>query len=170
MKPRVGVKRPNVMNARITALLTIVVLSLVACGQAGDGSSTTAVTDSTTTSAASPSTTADGDSSITETTMTREPTVAEAAITHLAAKLGIPENEVQVVEVRIVEWPDGSLGCPEEGKLYTQAVVDGVQVVLQANERIFDYHAGSDGEPFLCPSDERDGGYDFVPPPGFDES
>jgi hypothetical protein len=158
------------MKARRTALLTIVGLSLVACGQASEGSSATEAPDSTTTSTAYPSTTAEGDTSITETTMTREPTVAEAAVTHLAAKLGIPESEVQVIEVRIVEWPDGSLGCPEEGKLYTQAVVEGVQVVLQAHERVFDYHAGSDGEPFLCPSDERDGGYDFVPPPGFDES
>jgi hypothetical protein len=50
--------------------------------------------------------------------------------------------------------------------MYTQAVVDGTQVLLGADERIFDYHAGSDGALFLCPSDEKDGGYEFLPPPG----
>jgi hypothetical protein len=159
------------MKVRITALMPIVGLLLVACGQAGESSATTATTDSTTTTVApATSTTIDEATSTTETTVPGKPTVAEAAIAHLAAKLGIPEEDVQVIEIRIVEWPDGSLGCPEEGKVYTQAVVEGVQVILQADERIFDYHAGSDGEPFLCPSEEKDGGYDFVPPPGFDES
>jgi hypothetical protein len=50
---------------------------------------------------------------------------------------------------------------------YTQAIVEGFQVLLEADGRIYDYHAGADGVPFLCPSEEDDGGYDFVPPPGF---
>lgn len=158
------------MKKRITVVLPIVGLLLVACGQAGESTATETTGGPTTTVAPATSTTADEATSTTETTVPGKPTVAEAATAHLAAKLGIPLEDVQVIEVRIVEWPDGSLGCPEEGKLYTQAVVEGVQVILQADERIFDYHAGSDGEPFLCPSDERDGGYDFVPPPGFDES
>lgn len=159
------------MKVRITALLLVVGLSLVACGQAGEGSATTATTNSTTTTAPpAPSTSVGGPTTTTETTMPGKPTAVDAAVADLAAKLGIAEDEVEVVEVRIVEWPDGSLGCPEEGKLYTQAVVEGVQVILRADERVFDYHSGPDGEPFLCPSEDKDGGYDFVPPPGFDES
>lgn len=95
--------------------------------------------------------------------------VVQEAIRDLAARLDVAEGDIEVVEVRDVQWPDGALGCPEEGKMYTQAVVDGTQVLLGADERIYDYHAGSDGEPFLCPSDEKDGGHGFVPPPRFDE-
>lgn len=93
--------------------------------------------------------------------------LVQAAVRDLSARLGIPEEDIEVVvDAKEVQWPDGALGCPEEGKVYTQAVVDGTQVILGAGERVYDYHAGADGEPFLCPSDERDGGRDFLPPPG----
>lgn len=95
-----------------------------------------------------------------------EQEVVQEAIRDLAARLEMAEEDIEVVEVREVEWPDGALGCPEEGKMYTQAVVDGTQVLLGADERIYDYHAGADGAPFLCPSDEKDGGNEFLPPPG----
>jgi hypothetical protein len=41
--------------------------------------------------------------------------------------------------------------------------------VLGHDDRVYVYHAGADGEPFLCPSDEKDGGYEFLPPPGFND-
>ncbi|MDH3463085.1 MAG: hypothetical protein OEM32_05605, partial [Acidimicrobiia bacterium] len=66
-------------------------------------------------------------------------------------------------------WTDGSLGCPEPGMSYTQTLVDGWQVLLQVGERLFDYHAGADGIPFLCASPDQDGGYDFMPPPGIND-
>ena len=102
--------------------------------------------------------------------MPQETTTVEAAVADLAAHLGVSEADVEIVEVRIVEWPDGALGCPQEGVVYTQAVVEGIQVLLRVDGRVYDYHAGSDGEAFLCSSGDKDGGYDFVPPPGFDES
>lgn len=92
--------------------------------------------------------------------------VVQDAIRDLAARLVVAEADIEVIEVRDVQWPDGALGCPEEGKMYTQAVVDGTQVILGADGRVYDYHAGDDGEPFLCSSDEKDGGYEFLPPPG----
>ncbi|HEX6220182.1 MAG TPA: hypothetical protein VF115_03720 [Acidimicrobiia bacterium] len=92
--------------------------------------------------------------------------IAQVAIQALAARLDVPVEDIEVIEVRDVQWPDGALGCPEAGKMYTQAVVDGTQMLLGAEGRIYDYHAGADGEPFLCPSDEKDGGYEFLPPPG----
>lgn len=92
--------------------------------------------------------------------------IVDASIAALAEHLSIPTDAIEVVTAREMTWPDGALGCPQPGEMYTQALVDGYQVVLDANERVYVFHAGSDGEPFLCPSDEKDGGYDFVPPPG----
>lgn len=92
------------------------------------------------------------------------------AVADLASRLARDESEIEIVDAKLVTWPDGSLGCPQPGMMYTQALVDGSQVILGIDNRtrIFAYHAGSDGQPFLCPSNEPDGGHDFVPPPGFD--
>lgn len=87
----------------------------------------------------------------------------------LAQRLGVDPEQLEVISAEEVTWPDGSLGCPEPGMSYTQALVDGSKVVLEHDGRVYVYHAGDDGEPFLCPSDEKDGGHEFLPPPGFNE-
>lgn len=94
--------------------------------------------------------------------------IIDAALLDLTTHLGVEAEAITVVEAKAVQWPDGSLGCPEEGMSYTQAIVDGHQVLLGVDDRVYDYHAGSDGVVFLCASDEKDGGRDFVPPPGID--
>jgi hypothetical protein len=96
-------------------------------------------------------------------------TLIEAASADLAARLGVDAALIGLVTFKDVTWPDGSLGCPEPGMSYTQALVEGYQIVLRHGDRLFDYHGGDDGQPFLCRSDEKDGGHEFVPPPGFDE-
>ena len=93
----------------------------------------------------------------------------ELAVADLGTRLGVPETEIEVLRAEAVTWPDGGLGCPLEGESYTQSLVEGHRFVLGHGERIYLYHSGGDGPPFLCPSEERDGGYDFIPPPGFDE-
>lgn len=149
---------------RLVPISLLGVALLVACGEApvtGDAS--------TTTSSAAPTTQPDPTTTTTEGEVT-PPTIdpTEAAIADLAGRLTVSTDQITLVETRAVTWPDGALGCPEEGGVYTQATVEGTQIVLQVDNRVFDYHAGDDGAPFLCPSDEKDGGYDFVPPPGFD--
>ncbi len=47
-------------------------------------------------------------------------------------------------------WNDGSLGCPQPGQLYTQALVDGFQVVLEVDDEQFDYRVGSGTDVRLC--------------------
>lgn len=64
---------------------------------------------------------------------------------------GIPPGEFEVETAAEVTWSDGSLGCPQPGQAYTQALVDGYWVVLSHGSDIYDYRAGSDGEFRLCP-------------------
>ena len=59
-------------------------------------------------------------------------------------------DEVRVARAEAIEWPDGSLGCPEPGILYTQATVRGFWVELEIGDQVFDYRAASDGEFRLC--------------------
>ena len=95
--------------------------------------------------------------------------LAHLALLDLSRRLRVPEDEIEVLEVEKVTWPDGSLGCPQPDEMYTQALVEGHRILLGHGERVFPYHSGGDVPPFLCESDEIDGGYDFIPPPGSGE-
>ena len=98
-----------------------------------------------------------------------ESELVAAAVADLSDRLLRAVDDIEVLDTSPVEWPDGSLGCPEVGMGSTQAIVQGLQILLRSEDRVYDYRAGSSGEPVLCPSEDKDGGYDFVPPPGFDD-
>jgi hypothetical protein len=67
-----------------------------------------------------------------------------------AQRLSVAVVDVEVVRAEAVTWPDGSLGCPEPGIVYTQALVPGYWVVVEADERQLDYRAGRRGSFLLC--------------------
>ena len=74
-----------------------------------------------------------------------------AAIDDLSARTGAEKNQISVLEKQVVSWRNGALGCPEPGKYYTQALVTGALIKLNANGAVYQYHAAQGGEPFLCP-------------------
>jgi heat shock protein HslJ len=85
--------------------------------------------------------------------------VVSRALADLAERLDIDADAIRVVEAGRVTWSDGSLGCPEPGVAYTEALVDGWRVILEHGGARFSYHAGPDGEPFLCDRPLGDGGF-----------
>lgn len=68
----------------------------------------------------------------------------------LQRRLSAKDEEIELIEFKAVTWPDGSLGCPRPGMVYTQVQRDGVLIRLKAQGRIFEYHGGSGRDPFLC--------------------
>ena len=67
---------------------------------------------------------------------------------------GLPRPQLQVqlqVRAEAVTWPDGSLGCPQPGQAYTQALVPGWRLVVQGPSREAVYHASQRGQWLLCP-------------------
>ena len=68
----------------------------------------------------------------------------------LAQRLMIDAGQIELVEVASVTWPDGSLGCPQPGMMYTQVQVDGLLIRLRAEGVIYEYHSGGGNEAFLC--------------------
>jgi hypothetical protein len=62
----------------------------------------------------------------------------------------VEPGQVTVVSSSEVTWPDGSLGCPEPGMNYTQALVQGSRIVLEAGGKQYHYHSGGTRPPFLC--------------------
>lgn len=85
-----------------------------------------------------------------------EPTPAELpsgkrdAIWGDLAGRGVPTDAVQVISLRAVTWPDGSWGCGEPGRSYTQALVPGMEIIVAVDGARYDYHFGSGDTPRLC--------------------
>jgi hypothetical protein len=67
-----------------------------------------------------------------------------------STRTGVPVTEIVVLRDQAVTWPDGSLGCPEPGVVYTQALVPGYWVVLDAGGEPLDYRLGEGGTFVRC--------------------
>jgi hypothetical protein len=68
----------------------------------------------------------------------------------LTKRLGVDPAQVTVVSSAEVTWRDGSLGCPEPGMYYTQALVQGTRTILEVGGKQYHYHSGGHRAPFLC--------------------
>ena len=78
--------------------------------------------------------------------------VTEAALADAARRSGLERGALKVLSAEAVTWSDGSLGCPQPGMMYTQALVPGYRVRIEAGGQVLDYHAGRSGQPALCPA------------------
>jgi hypothetical protein len=79
------------------------------------------------------------------------PAAIETARADAAKRVGIEAQAVQVVDAKSVSWSDGSLGCPQPDRMYTQALVAGFRVRLQAGGQALDYHMSARGGFVVCP-------------------
>ena len=69
----------------------------------------------------------------------------------LAKRLDVDLDSIKLSSANAVTWRSGALGCPEPGKMYTEALVPGAVIYLQVNNMIHAFHAKFAGEPFYCP-------------------
>lgn len=81
----------------------------------------------------------------------------ELARQDLTERAAVNDSDITTVEARQVTWANGAVGCPEEGMMYTQALVDGYFILLRAGDQDWPYHAGRTGQPFHCPSERSRG-------------
>jgi hypothetical protein len=73
----------------------------------------------------------------------RDPIVAEfteQARNDLAGRLGIPVGEIVLVRSEAIDWSDSSLGCPQEGEEYIQAITTGYRIVMAVGDTYYEYH------------------------------
>jgi hypothetical protein len=78
-------------------------------------------------------------------------TILESILKEAAALAKVDREEIKIVRAESVVWSDGSLGCPEPGMMYTQVLVNGYWVVIEAAGKTYDYRVGSGGSFRLCP-------------------
>ena len=76
--------------------------------------------------------------------------ILDPILKEAAALAEVARDQLVIVHAESVVWNDGSLGCPEPGMMYTQALVNGYCVVIEAAGRTYDFRVGS-ASFRLCP-------------------
>lgn len=73
---------------------------------------------------------------------------------------GVDRDAITLVAAEPVVWSDGSIGCPEPGMVYTQALVEGYRIVLEVDGEEIAYHGAGNQPPFRCdgPAEPASGG------------
>jgi len=135
------------MKTRYLALLTLLALALAACGPRPQP---------TPEGAADPGTPAQpipSESPLPEpgiSPISPLPTppadLLAAAVTYLATELDIPSEQVTVLYLEAVEWPDASLGCPQPGMMYAQVITPGYRFLLEAAGKEYEVHTDDAGK------------------------
>lgn len=83
----------------------------------------------------------------------------------LASRLAVEIDQIELLALEAVTWPDASLGCPLPGMRYKQVPQDGLLIRLSAEGRAYEYHSGANRDPFLC---EQAGDTSKIKPPAPD--
>ena len=73
------------------------------------------------------------------------PDLIEKMRADLAQQAGIAASDAKVTRAESIEWPNGALGCPEPGQMYTQAIVPGYIVEFEHQGKTYSYHASTHG-------------------------
>jgi len=74
----------------------------------------------------------------------------DAVVADALTRSGAARSAVVVEKSEQVQWSDGSLGCPQPDMMYTMAIVDGYQIVLNVGGERLDYRLNDSGYFVLC--------------------
>lgn len=83
----------------------------------------------------------------------------EAAVADLRTVARSAGTEVEVLSVEAVEWPDGCLGCPQEGEMCVMAITPGYRILLELDGRTYEYRTSHDSVRY-CPAEDAETGVD----------
>ena len=76
----------------------------------------------------------------------------EQAKEDLARREGLGEDDIELVAVEAVDWPDTSLGCPEPDRMYAQVITPGYRIVLSCAGKRYQYHSDRGSRVVYCPA------------------
>jgi hypothetical protein len=76
----------------------------------------------------------------------------EAALREASFYLGMPRDRLRLERVESRTWSDGSLGCPQPGRLYPQVITPGYLVVISGAGQRLEYHTNERDSVVLCAS------------------
>lgn len=93
-----------------------------------------------------------GGTPVSDDTPTDAQRVVDLILQDAAAQFGVDPSELTVSSLQPVEWPDASLGCPEDGGVYAQVVSPGYQLTVTYGDRTIEYHTGPNDAFVTCES------------------
>lgn len=81
-------------------------------------------------------------------------TILDFVIKDLREKLGTGLENIYVLEIEAIDWPDSSLGCGQPGEVYLPVITPGFRIVLEVNGQIYLYHTNKTNYFILCETPE----------------
>lgn len=72
-----------------------------------------------------------------------ESRLVDRAMAELATEQNISLDQISFVELEAVEWPDASLGCPQDDMMAAQVITPGYRIVLETDSGTYQYHTGA---------------------------
>ncbi len=76
--------------------------------------------------------------------------MVELVLQGAATQLGVDPAALTVTGIDAVDWPDSSLGCPEDGGVYAQVISPGYRITVTDGTSTLEYHTGSNEAIVLC--------------------
>jgi hypothetical protein len=70
----------------------------------------------------------------------------EAARVALATELGVAADEITILSLERVEWPDSCLGAAAEGEVCAQVITPGYRIVLKTIDKQYVAHTDESGK------------------------
>ena len=133
---------------RLALLLVIPLLLLAACGDGRDaptppeGQDAPATPDGPTTFPATPTAQAEPPTSSPSATSNPDEALTPviAARAALAERSGRSPEEIEVLSVTSIDWPDACLGVPTNMEVCASVITPGYEVVLSLDDIMFTYH------------------------------
>lgn len=59
----------------------------------------------------------------------------------LSQKAGVSTEEIKVLAIEEVDWPNTALGCPQPGMFYAQVITPGYKITLESQGKTYLYHS-----------------------------
>lgn len=91
----------------------------------------------------------------TSTMSTQEQQIVQASKEILSQKLTVALDSIEVITIEAINWPDASLGAPEEGQLYAQVITPGYKLKILAISVEYEIHADAQGSQVVILKDGK---------------
>jgi hypothetical protein len=75
----------------------------------------------------------------------RDHPAVQAALDALAAQTGADPGEIELVEVRAVEWRNACLGCARPDEMCLTVITPGYRVILAVDGQRYEFHTDRTG-------------------------
>lgn len=80
-----------------------------------------------------------------------------AALSALSEITGLSADKISLVSTEAVTWPDGCLGVQRLGVMCTQAEVEGFKILLEAEDKQYEFHTNQNGSAVVLAAGEASG-------------